>query len=216
MAVAAPRWTRLERDERREQILSAARRLFSERRFDAVSTSEVALEAGVTRGLVHHYFGTKRGLYLEVVRSMLAAAPDADPTNGTETAIEEGLDRWLEMVRRNRGTWLAAVGAQGLGRDPEVEAIVDTAREAAVDRLIEGLELGEAQKASPQVRASLRAYSGLAEAASIEWIERRRFSKDEIREFLLRSLQQIVNVALPAVERAGANGTSTRKRRTSA
>lgn len=72
MATApAPRWQRLTHDERRAQILDCARRLFSERQYDAVSTIEVAREAGVTRGLLHHYFGTKRELYLEVVRTLL-------------------------------------------------------------------------------------------------------------------------------------------------
>ncbi len=36
-----------------------------------MSTTELAELAGVTRGVVHHYFGTKRGLYLEVVRRMV-------------------------------------------------------------------------------------------------------------------------------------------------
>ena len=42
-----PRWQRLEHDERRGQILACARRLFSERNYAAVSTSEIAREAGV-------------------------------------------------------------------------------------------------------------------------------------------------------------------------
>src|SRR5947209_20620808 len=70
-ASPAPRWQRLDHDERRRQILLVARRLFSERNYDAVSTSEIAREAGVARGLLHHYFGTKRELYLEVVRNLM-------------------------------------------------------------------------------------------------------------------------------------------------
>ena len=37
--------------------------------------ADVAREAGVTRGLLHHYFGTKRELYLEVVRCMVTPPP---------------------------------------------------------------------------------------------------------------------------------------------
>ena len=53
--------------------------------------------------------------------------------------IKDSVERWLEILERNRGTWLAAIGARGLGRDPEVEAILDEAREQAADRLIEAL-----------------------------------------------------------------------------
>jgi AcrR family transcriptional regulator len=95
----APRWQRLERDERREQILACARRLFSERSYATVSTSEIAAAAGVARGLLHHYFGTKRELYLEVVRTMVGTPPTPIPRAGSgehlEAAIGEAADRWL-------------------------------------------------------------------------------------------------------------------------
>jgi AcrR family transcriptional regulator len=38
----APRWRRLEPDQRRAQILACARRLFGERHYEAVSTTELA------------------------------------------------------------------------------------------------------------------------------------------------------------------------------
>ena len=53
--------------ERREEILATARRLFAERGYEAVSASEVAREAGVTLGLLDHYFGSKRGLFIALV-----------------------------------------------------------------------------------------------------------------------------------------------------
>ena len=71
MVDIAPRWTRLEHDERRGQILAAAATLFAERHYASVSTKDIADAAGVARGLLHHYFGSKRDLYLEVAREML-------------------------------------------------------------------------------------------------------------------------------------------------
>jgi TetR/AcrR family transcriptional regulator, transcriptional repressor of bet genes len=44
---------------RREQITEAVYRLIAQRGFDAVSLREVAAEAGVSMGLVQHYFRTK-------------------------------------------------------------------------------------------------------------------------------------------------------------
>ena len=41
-----PRWRRLDHDERRQQILACASRLFSERTYAAVSTTDIAKEAG--------------------------------------------------------------------------------------------------------------------------------------------------------------------------
>jgi AcrR family transcriptional regulator len=184
--------------------LSCARRLFSERSYAAVSTTDIAREAGVARGLLNHYFGTKRDLYLEVVRSMMRMpsnpVPLQAPGRPIETIIDESVERWLTMLDRNRGTWLAAIGARGLGRDPQLETILDDARERAADRLIEALQTYEAATAPPQLRATIRAYSGFAEAASVEWLERGRLTREQLHTLLVQGFLSIVNHVLPAVQ----------------
>jgi AcrR family transcriptional regulator len=202
-----PRWTRLEHDERRRQILSCARRLFSERSYDTVSTTEIAREAGVTRGLLHHYFGTKRDLYLEVVRSLAEMPPgvlEGEAVSGRDRddLLAEAVHRYLEVARRNRRTWLATAGAQGFGRDPDVEAIVEHARERIADRLIALVGFDPAT-ASLELRALVGAYAGFAQAATVEWLQRRRLSQEQVHELLLSSLLQLVREVLPRVERAG-------------
>ena len=57
----------------RQALLDAARRLFEQRGFDAVSAEEIVSEARVTRGaLYHHFENGKPGLFREVVRSLMA------------------------------------------------------------------------------------------------------------------------------------------------
>jgi AcrR family transcriptional regulator len=200
----APRWQRLGSDERRRQILAAARRLFSERPYASVSTTELAREAGVARGLLHHYFGSKRDLYLEVVRSIIRMpanpVPLQAPGRGIEVVIDASVDRWLTMLEHNRGTWLTLIGGRGLGRDPELEEILEEAREQAADRLIEALQTYEAATAPAELRAAIRAYSGFAEAASIEWLERDRLSREQLRVLLVQAFLSIVRDVVPAVQ----------------
>jgi len=100
-ADAAVRRRRLEPVERREQILLCAIRLFGERPYAAVSTTEIAAQAAVARGLVNHYFGTKRELYLVVVRRMLRVPNSAAATLPTGSASRRApfiassmRDRW--------------------------------------------------------------------------------------------------------------------------
>lgn len=51
----------------RGQVLASARTLFAERGFAGTSVRAVAESAGVDAALVHHYFGTKRELFLAAV-----------------------------------------------------------------------------------------------------------------------------------------------------
>jgi AcrR family transcriptional regulator len=169
-----------------------------------VSTTEIAREAGIARGLLNHYFGTKRDLYLEVVRGMMRLPANPVPLQeggpGIEAVIDQSVERWLTMLERNRGTWLAALGARGPGRDPELESVLEEAREQAADRLIEALQRYEAAQAPSELRAAIRAYSGFAEAASVQWLEYHRLTRQQIHELLVRSFLSIVNDVLPMVE----------------
>jgi AcrR family transcriptional regulator len=200
----APRWERRGPHRRRQEILDAARKLFSERSYASVSTTEIAREAGIARGLLNHYFGTKRDLYLEVVRGMMRLPANPVPLQeggpGIEAVIDQSVERWLTMLERNRGTWLAALGARGPGRDPELESVLEEAREQAADRLIEALQRYEAAQAPSELRAAIRAYSGFAEAASVQWLEYHRLNRQQIHELLVRSFLSLVNDVLPMVE----------------
>ena len=60
----SPRFSRLTPEQRREQILAAAHTLFAERPYDEVSVEDIASAAGVTRGLVHHYFGGRKDVFI--------------------------------------------------------------------------------------------------------------------------------------------------------
>jgi AcrR family transcriptional regulator len=197
--VANPRWRRLEPDERREQILECARRLFGERHYAAVSTTDIARAAGVARGLINHYFGTKRELYLEVVRQVVFIPPPAAvdlPDGPPEARVAAAVDWWLDAVWRHRSMWLVALGAQGFGRDAELEAIIEEAEDVGVERVLEALDL---QGAGEPTRAAIRAYSGFAQFAAREWLVRRTLSREQLHALLSRTLLALVLRIVPAL-----------------
>ena len=63
----AARTRRIEPDVARARILDAATAEFAAHGFDRASTNTIAAEAGVAKGLVFHYFGTKDELYLAII-----------------------------------------------------------------------------------------------------------------------------------------------------
>jgi AcrR family transcriptional regulator len=187
---ASTRGARLEPDERRRQLLEAASKLFSERHYGAVSLDEIAAEAGVARGLINHYFGTKRDLYVEVVRDMVRVPPLPVPeyVAGTSTLarVSQAIDGWLTMTSRNRGTWLDSIRSQGLG-DPEIAAVFEEAREDAAVRMIAILGLGPIENVAPERLAMMRAYGGLAEAATVQWLDHGRLTREQVHALLVES-----------------------------
>lgn len=195
MSEPATRGRRLEPDERRAQILACARRLFGERHYEAVSTSELARQSGVARGLINHYFGTKRELYLEVVRDLMFIPEFAvgQLAHGTvEQRVAASIDRFLSVIERNRAMWLATVGTGGYGRDPDIEAILSEADEIAADRMMETVGLADIESGREELRAMIRSYSGMAKSASREWLVRRTLTREQVHTLLSTTLVTII------------------------
>ncbi|RAS75916.1 TetR/AcrR family transcriptional regulator [Priestia endophytica] len=59
------------RDERRAQILQAALRVFARRGMVAAKISDIAKEAGLSHGLVYHYFKSKEEIFMTLVQKAL-------------------------------------------------------------------------------------------------------------------------------------------------
>ena len=186
----SPRWRRMEPDARREQILARAVVLFGERPYAAVSTTELARDAGVARGLINHYFGTKRELYLEVVRRMVTVPDMAfDDVGGSLAERVDVVLRWfLDVLGKHGRTWLAAIGAEGVGSDAEVERIRAEADEQATDRLLAATGLAD----RPELRPRVRAYGGLVKAAAREWLINEAMTRDEVHRLLATTLVAIL------------------------
>jgi hypothetical protein len=80
---------------------------------------------------------------------------------------------------------------------------MEQAREHAADRLIEAVQGPKARRAPKELRAAMRAYSGFAEAASVQWLEHRRLTREQIHNLLVQGFLSIVRDVVPAVSRKG-------------
>ena len=75
--------------QKREHILSAAKKLFAEHGFEKTSTLQIAREAGVSEGILFHHFGSKRGVFEALVEDFVrAGAAAAMPEHATELTEE--------------------------------------------------------------------------------------------------------------------------------
>jgi AcrR family transcriptional regulator len=194
----APRWRRLAGGERRRQIIAVAQELFAERSYSDVSTTDIAREAGVTHGLLTYHFGSKRNLYLAVLRSTLNVPKAPSPIPGTDpdldTALEDMTEWWLTQLERNREMWLAVLGARGMGRDPEIEALLDGIEEQARADLVGYISARDPADAPPELWAVAAAWQGLAEATGVEWLKRGRITRQQAKVLVLESLRRLLKL----------------------
>ncbi|WP_216216046.1 TetR/AcrR family transcriptional regulator [Amycolatopsis aidingensis] len=200
---SAPRWRRLEPDERREQIFACAAELFGERPYAEVSTSDIAARAGVARGLINHYFGTKRELYLAVIRRAMTVphfAVELLPEGSLEKRTHAAVDWFLNMVTKQGKMWLAAIAPEGIGRDAEVEQILAEADRESADRVLEAVGVPPDNKQWDELNALIRAYGGMVKAAGREWLVRGALNREQVHALLSKSLHTLVAEVFPAVQ----------------
>ena len=193
--MATARRARLTTDARREQLVALGGEIFSERPFDEVSIDDIAAAAGISKGLLYHYFPSKRDFYVAVVREAadeMQLVTDAPADLPPLERLSAGLDRYLEYVETH-GRGFATVLRAGIGSDPEVAAIVEEVRSAMAGRILDDLALSGPPAAG--VRIAVRGWVGFAEAASLEWLERREITRDELRELLIKALTGAVGAA---------------------
>lgn len=196
-----PRWRRLEPDQRREQIFTCAARLFGERPYAAVSTSDIAAEAGVARGLINHYFGTKRELYLAVIRrAVTMPAPEGEGGFGGSLCerAHATVDWFLDMVLSQGKMWLVAT-SEGIGQDHEVEQIIVDAERKSAERLLDAFGAPVDSAVRPRLNALVRAFAGMVKAASREWLLRGELDRADVHVLLYRTLITLLEDVFPRV-----------------
>jgi AcrR family transcriptional regulator len=203
---ARPARTRLDTDERRAQLLALAQAAFATRSYDEVSIDDLAQAAGVSKGLLYHYFPTKRDLYIAglreaarvlMERTMIAPSPDTSPIE----RMRAGLDAFLEYASEHARAY-AALLRGGIGSDPEVALVIEETRKTYVDRMIEGAEgapLPVPVEKTPFLRLAVRGWVGFVEQTSLDWVVGpREVSQRELRDLLVDVLLSTLKLATGA------------------
>ncbi|WP_327115912.1 TetR/AcrR family transcriptional regulator [Nocardia sp. NBC_01730] len=158
---------RLSKEDRRRQLIGIGLRLLVTRPIHEMAIDEVAAEAGISRGLLFHYFPTKRDYYIAVVRAAgnrllkHAQAPEAGDSRERVWGIAEG---FVGFVRRRRESYVALERAAAGGDDRVLQVFADV-RDTLVDRVLDAA--GE-RDATALVRLAVRGWLAMAEEMALE------------------------------------------------
>jgi AcrR family transcriptional regulator len=162
--------TRQTVDVRRAQLIAQGMAFFGTRPYDAVSIDDIAEAAGISKGLLYHYFPTKRDYYaavLEAAADDLRAQTDVDPTLEPDVRMRTGLEAYLDFVKA-RGPAYVALMRGGIGSDPVIAGILDRVRGHFVDTIVKDLPAHPRPRA---LRVLLRGWVGFVEVTSLAWLE---------------------------------------------
>lgn len=194
------RRVRLDNDERRAQLLALAKRAFADRAYDDVSIDDLAQVAGISKGLLYHYFPTKRDLYVaalteiadELVEAVTRMHDDLAPIDRVRAAI----DAYLDHITRQSRAFVALMRG-GIGSDPEVAAVIEGVRTQLFDKFLLGSPFASLVAGDVKFQTAIRGWIGFVEATSIDWCANPRLDRLALRELLVEVLFQTIRVVAP-------------------
>jgi AcrR family transcriptional regulator len=193
---------RLDNDQRRAQLLELARRAFSDRAYDDVSIDDLARVAGISKGLLYHYFPTKRDLYVAGLREIADELVDAITRVPVNLApIEQvriSVDAYLEHVMRHSRAFVALMRG-GIGSDPVVAAVIEGVSSRLFDKFLSGSPFASLLTGDARFETAVRGWIGFVEAASIDWCANPRLSRAELCALLTEVLFATMRVVVPTV-----------------
>ncbi|KQZ67197.1 TetR/AcrR family transcriptional regulator [Nocardioides sp. Root151] len=192
---------RLNPETRREQLLDLGVTLLATRSLDELSIEILAEEAGISRGLLYHYFGNKHDFHEAVVRRAAdeLIAQTAPPGEGEPLErLLASMAAYLDYVVANYEGYLSLVKGAAAGT-ASIRAIYDEARRALTDRLFDEDAEGMILPDTPATRLMVHAWSAFAEDVALTWAENPDgVSRDEVLELLAGSLPALVEVVQPS------------------
>jgi AcrR family transcriptional regulator len=187
--------SRLSPEERRSQLLDLGVRLLATRSLDELSIDLLAEEAGISRGLLYHYFGNKHDFHEAVVRR---AADDlieqtAPPAEGEPLErLLVSMRAYVDYVVANYEGYLSLVKGAAGGNEA-LRRIYDEARSVLTDRVFTEDALQEVLPDTPTTRLVVRGWAAMSEELVLTWAQDPAgVTREELDDLLANSLPALV------------------------
>ena len=189
--------TRLAPDQRRTQLLDLGVSLLATRSLDELTIDVLAEEAGISRGLLYHYFGNKHDFREAVVRRAVAdLIEQTAPPEGGEPLerLLASVAAYVDYVETNYQGYVSIVRGAAGGNET-LRRVYEETRDALTDRIFTEDAQGEIIPDTPAARLMVRGWSALGEEMVLTWVaDPRGVTRDQLLESLSASLPALVDL----------------------
>jgi AcrR family transcriptional regulator len=217
---AAPRWRRRAADRPRE-ILDAALTVFVEKGFAATKLDDVAVAAGISKGLLYRYFDNKAELFKEVIRQTLVTTirdvgDRARASGNAVAALDVFLEQLAAVARDPRRSAIPKLIISESGSFPELAVfylseVIGPGVQQLTGLIRRGVDGGEFRKVDPELAAK-----SIIAPFLLAVIWQHTFARHDSKRFDSDALiRQHRDILLHGLAKPESDGVPRRKRRSS-
>lgn len=175
--------------------------MLGERSLEDISVSDIAAQAGISRGLLFHYFPTKQDFQLEVAREAnaeLLTRVTPDLSLGLSEMLRDSVSRYVDYASESRTSYQALLRGPS-GSNPELAAMVDQTRSAIVHIILAAAPVPTAERDQPRLLLTVRGWIAFAEETTLSWLREETITRAELVDLLMESLLALTNTVNPAL-----------------
>lgn len=177
-------YSRLNVDERRHQVLEAGSRLFAEHAFEEITMRQIAEAAGISKGLLYHYFPSKIELFKAAVAQHASDLQQLITPDGKDSAAEQlsrSLDAYLRWIEAHSRTWTKLM--QSAATLPEAAELLTAFRTRTLHQILE--QLTTDGPPSPVLRNALNGWLGYIDATLLDWTQEHDLARSQVHQLIL-------------------------------
>ncbi|MEY4766322.1 MAG: hypothetical protein RI907_2995 [Pseudomonadota bacterium] len=194
---------RLEPDARRAHLLAVGAAVFGSHAYDAVQIDEIARQAGVSRGLLYHYFPNKRAFFAAIVQQgydEILAVTAPDPALPPAAQLHSGLIAYLDYVRQHPHMY-RAIFRSAASLEAAVQQVVNRNLDRQAERILAAMAVPPAQRSL--ARLAVRAWTAFLIQAVLDWLDQGALDSTDQRA-------QLISVCVGALNGATQAALATR------
>ncbi|WP_032365396.1 TetR/AcrR family transcriptional regulator [Rhodococcoides fascians] len=190
--VSTTKRTRLSPQQRRAQLIELGTEMLADRPLEQISVEDIADQAGVSRGLLFHYFASKQDFHLEIVReasrSMIertAPDPDLEPFE----ILRDSIANYVDYVSEKRDTFISLLRGTASG-DSQMREVFEQTRTTMADRTLVQLAQLDVD-VTPTIDLAVRGWIAFVEEATITWLRNPQITRDELIDLNVNALPAV-------------------------
>jgi AcrR family transcriptional regulator len=196
--------TRLSPEERRTQLITLGAKMLGDHDIEDISISDIAEQAGISRGLLFHYFPTKQDFRMAIIRhanTELLERVAPDRALGVFDMLRDSISRYIDYVSENRNSYLSLLRGP-TSTTPDILSLVDQTRDAIIALILAEAPVPVDEPDRPRMLLAMRGWIAFVEEATLSWLRNATITRDQLVDLLVESLLALSSALNPALAAA--------------
>ncbi|APE38716.1 TetR family transcriptional regulator [Nocardia mangyaensis] len=187
---AGTKRVRLSPEERRLQLITLGAEMLADRSLEEVSVDDIAKQAGISRGLLFHYFASKQEFHEAIARHVsteffTAIMPNRDLS--LFDMLRDSIERFVDYATEHSASYRSVLRGPA-SVTPDMADYVNETRGAIADLIVSELPLPPEDPDLARLTLAIRGWIAFVEETILTWMVEKPIGREDLVDLLVESL----------------------------